>query len=78
MLKELIAECIDYDYKASFEIKKPRSWLKTVSASANGVGGSLFFGISDEGNAVGLKNIKEDFEEFLTVFPLCRPGGLSE
>ncbi|MDD5884983.1 MAG: ATP-binding protein [Erysipelotrichaceae bacterium] len=62
MLKELIAECADYDYKVSVEAKKPRSWLKTVSAFANGVGGSLFFGISDEGNVVGLKNIKEDSE----------------
>ncbi len=62
MLKELIAECTDYDYKVSVETKKPRSWLKTVSAFANGVGGSLFFGISDEGNVIGLKNIKEDSE----------------
>lgn len=62
MLKELIAECTDYDYKVSVETKKPRSWLKTVSAFANGVSGSLFFGISDEGNVLGLKNIKEDPE----------------
>ena len=33
-----------------------------MSAFANGVGGSLFFGISDEGNVAGLKNIKEDSE----------------
>lgn len=62
MLKELIAERTDYDYKMSVKIKKPRSWLKTMSAFANGVGGSLFFDISDEGNVAGLKNIKEDFE----------------
>ena len=36
--------------------------VKTMSAFANGVGGLLFFGISDEGNVVGLKNIKEDSE----------------
>lgn len=65
MLKELISECTDYDYKASFKIKKPRSRLKTMSAFANGVGGSLFFGISDEGNVLGLKNIKEDLKVFL-------------
>lgn len=63
MLKELIAECTDYDYKVSVETKKPRSWLKTISAFANGAGGSLFFGIDDGGNVVGLKNIKEDSEK---------------
>ena len=31
------------------EEKKPKSWLKSVSAFANGLGGSLFFGIDNEG-----------------------------
>ena len=60
MLKQLIAECTDYEYKSCLETAKPRSWLKTVSAFANGIGGSLFFGVDDEGNIVGLNNIKED------------------
>lgn len=34
-----------------------------MSAFANGVSGSLFFGISYEGNVAGLKNIKEDPEK---------------
>lgn len=58
MLKKLISECSDYDYKVALEINKPRSWLKTVSAFANGIGGSLFFGIDDNGTAVGLDDIK--------------------
>ena len=57
MLKELIAECTDYEYKVSLETRKPRSWLKTVSAFANGAGGSLFFGISDEGDIVGIDDV---------------------
>ena len=32
-------------------------------AFANGVGGSLFFDISHEGNVLGLKNIKEDSDK---------------
>lgn len=57
MLKKLIAECSDYDFKEDLEIKKPRSWLKSVSAFANGVGGSLFFGIDNNGKAVELTDI---------------------
>lgn len=57
MLKKLIAECSDYDFKEDLEIKKPRSWLKSVSAFANGVGGSLFFGIDNSEKAIGLTDI---------------------
>ena len=48
-LKTLIAECTAYDFKVMLEEKKPKSWLKSVSAFANGLGGSLFFGIDNEG-----------------------------
>ena len=49
-LKTLIAECTAYDFKVMLEEKKPKSWLKSVSAFANGLGGSLFFGIDNEGS----------------------------
>ena len=39
-LKTLIAECTAYDFKVMLEEKKPKSWLKSVSAFANGLGGS--------------------------------------
>ena len=48
-LKALIAECTAYDFKVMLEEKKPKSWLKSVSAFANGLGGSLFFGIDNDG-----------------------------
>ncbi len=48
-LKTLIAECTAYDFKVMLEEKKPKSWLKSVSAFANGLGGSLFFGVDNEG-----------------------------
>ncbi|MBQ6189019.1 MAG: HTH domain-containing protein [Bacteroidaceae bacterium] len=48
-LETLIAECTAYDFKLMLEEKKPKSWLKSVSAFANGLGGSLFFGIDNDG-----------------------------
>ena len=48
-LNTLIAECTAYDFKVMLEEKKPKSWLKSVSAFANGLGGSLFFGIDNDG-----------------------------
>ena len=46
-LEALIGECTVYDFKVMLEEKKPKSWLKSVSAFANGLGGSLFFGIDN-------------------------------
>lgn len=48
-IEELIAECTAYDYKVMLEEKKPKSWLKSVSAFANGLGGSLFYGVYNDG-----------------------------
>lgn len=56
MLEKLISECSDYDFKEELEEKKPRSWLKSVSAFANGVGGSLFFGVANDRAPKGLKD----------------------
>lgn len=58
MINEMIAECSDYDFKEILEVKRPQSWLKTVSAFANGTGGTLFFGVDDTGAVVGLDDIK--------------------
>jgi len=53
----LITEATEYEFKSAVETNKPRSWLKTVSAFANGVGGSIYFGVSDDkGGAIGLEN----------------------
>ena len=57
-LKALIAECTAYDFKVMLEEKKPKSWLKSVSAFANGLGGSLFFGIDNDGIAKGLDDVQ--------------------
>ncbi len=57
-LRTLIAECTAYDFKLMLEEKKPKSWLKSVSAFANGLGGSLFFGIDNDGIAIGLDDVQ--------------------
>lgn len=57
-LENLIAECTAYDFKLMFEEKKPKSWLKSVSAFANGLGGSLFFGVDNDGILKGLDNVQ--------------------
>ena len=56
-LNSLIAECTAYDFKVMLEEKKPKSWLKSVSAFANGLGGYLFFGIDNDGIVKGLGDV---------------------
>lgn len=57
-LDALIAECTAYDFKVMLEEKKTKSWLKSVSAFANGLGGSLFFGIDNDGIVKGLNDVQ--------------------
>ena len=56
MLFQLISECTDYDFKVMLETNKPKSWLESVSAFANTIGGTLFFGVADDRNLVGLED----------------------
>ena len=58
----LIGEATAYDKKQMLEIKRPKSWLKSVSAFANGEGGILIFGISDDDEIVGLADAESDAE----------------
>lgn len=59
----LIAEATEYEFKSAVEANKPRSWLKTVSAFANGVGGSIYFGVSDNSVAIGLDDAQKAAEQ---------------
>lgn len=59
---KLIGEATTYDKKEKIERNKPKSWLKSVSAFANGEGGTLIFGISDNNEIIGLTNAEEDAE----------------
>ena len=54
---DLYIEASHADYKERLEEKKPRSWLKSVSAFANTEGGHLIFGVKNEPReVVGLEN----------------------
>lgn len=53
-ISDFIGEATEYDKKEMLEERRPRSWLKSVSAFANGIGGALIFGVSDDEVLVGL------------------------
>ena len=61
-LSKYIGEGTLYDKKEKLEIKKPKSWLKTVSAFANGIGGAIIFGVADKSEIIGLSEYKKDSE----------------
>ena len=61
-LHSMIAEATEGDFKAALEVKKPKSWLKSVSAFANGIGGSLFFGVKNDRTIIGLEDAQSDAE----------------
>ena len=53
-IRKLIGEATAYEKKQQLEVKRPKSWLKSVSAFANGEGGTLVFGISDDTKLLAL------------------------
>lgn len=57
-IAELLGETTEYDKKQAVEMKRPKSWLKSVSAFANGIGGMLIFGVTDDGKVAGIEDIK--------------------
>jgi ATP-dependent DNA helicase RecG len=64
MLNELlIAEATEYEFKSALETQRPKSWLKTVSAYANGIGGRFFYGVDDNGSVIGLDDVKQVSEQ---------------
>ena len=56
--EDLLSECTACDFKVALEEKKPKSWLKSVSAFANGLGGSLFFGVDNDRTIKGLNDVQ--------------------
>ena len=61
-IQDLIGEATEYDKKQMLEEKRPKSWCKSVSAFANGAGGTLIFGIADDDSILGLSDPKHDSE----------------
>ena len=52
MIEQFIAEATECDFKVAVEKKRPKSWLKSVSAFSNGIGGTLLFGVDDNKNDI--------------------------
>lgn len=61
-ITSLIGEATEYDKKQMLEEKKPKSWCKSISAFANGIGGVLIFGITNDDKVGGLENAERDAE----------------
>ena len=61
-IQKLIGESTAYEKKEQIEAKRPKSWLKSVSAFANSEGGLLVFGVSDDGKIIGLSDAEHDAE----------------
>lgn len=62
-MTDFIGEVTEYDKKERLEERRPKSWLKSVSAFANGIGGALLFGVSDDDTPIGLADAKADAEK---------------
>lgn len=57
-------ESTNIDFKEEVEYRKPKSWLKSVSAFANSNGGILLFGVRDlDRMPVGLEDVVSDSEK---------------
>ncbi|MBQ7585204.1 MAG: putative DNA binding domain-containing protein [Desulfovibrionaceae bacterium] len=64
---DYIGEATQYDKKEMLEERRPKSWLKSVSAFANGIGGALIFGVSDDCQVVGLKDAKDVLDKISEI-----------
>ena len=85
MIEQLVAEAADCDFKGAPEKRKPKSWLKSVSAFANGIGGLLFFGVADDTSIVGVEAAQADAEvisrlvkERITPLPIIELTAMKE
>lgn len=59
----LSAETTEIEFKEEIEYKKPKSWLKTVSAFSNGIGGTIYFGVNDNREIIGLEDVQKHIEK---------------
>lgn len=62
------AETSNIDYKVALEERKPKSWLKSVSAFANSKGGIILFGVDDSTHELeGLDDIQQVAEKITEI-----------
>lgn len=51
---DVITEDLEYEYKAELNPDNPVKWAKTIVGYANGKGGVMFIGVSNDGEAFGI------------------------
>lgn len=66
-ITKFIGETTEYDKKLFLEVKKPKSWCKSVSAFANTLGGALIFGISKDEELIGVEDPNGDAEKISEI-----------
>ena len=66
-IADYIGEATEYDKKEMLEERRPKSWLKSVSAFANGIGGALLFGVSNDEVLVGLSDVRLTSEKISEI-----------
>ncbi len=54
LYSDVVSEDLKYEYKAELNPDNPVKWAKTIVGYANGDGGVLFVGVSNDGEAFGL------------------------
>ena len=69
-LKDYLGETNLYDKKEKLEKNKPKSWLKSVSAFANGRGGKLIFGVKEDNTILGLSDYQEVSENISEIIKI--------
>lgn len=60
MYSNMIKMSADCDFKDFVDRLDPFSWLKNICAFANGIGGTLFFGLAQDGRVIGLNDAPFD------------------
>lgn len=66
-LRDYLGETSLYDKKEKLEKHRPKSWLKSISAFANGRGGKLIFGIREDNTVIGFKSYQKTSEDISEI-----------
>ena len=70
LFPDVISEDLDYEYKTVLNPDKPIKWAKTIVGYANGKGGVMFVGVSNEGEAFGISLDGDGIYQFPCFVPL--------
>ncbi len=54
LFPDVVEENLSYEFKVTLNENNPIKWAKTIVAYANSEGGTIFVGVSDEGEAFGI------------------------